>query len=187
MAINYDALMAASLSDIPISYNEKDVTLYALGVGFGANPQDPRELPYVFEQRGPHTVPTFASMLVPDSFLADSGCDPRQILHRTQSLELYRPLPPAANLLANQSVIGVTDRGADKGAEIEIESELRRARDDTVICSLTSRLIARGDGGLVVRRRSCVSDTRFPIGIQILFVICRPDPTRRFCFACRAT
>lgn len=163
MAINYDALMAASLSDIPISYNEKDVTLYALGVGFGANPQDLRELPYVFEQRGPHTVPTFASMLVPDSFLADSGFDLRQILHRTQSLELYRPLPPAANLLANQSVISVTDRGADMGAEIEIESELRRARDDTVICSLTSRLVARADGGFggpppVARERHAIPD-----------------------------
>ncbi|MDA0679926.1 MAG: MaoC/PaaZ C-terminal domain-containing protein [Proteobacteria bacterium] len=147
MAIKYDALMSASLSDIPISYDEKDVVLYALGTGFGSDPGNPRELPYVFEQRGPHTVPTFASMLVPESFLAGSGCNVRKILHRTQSLALYRPLPPAGNFLANQRVTGVIDRGAEQGAEIEIETELRRTGDDTVICTLVSRLIARADGG----------------------------------------
>ena len=147
MAINYDKLMAASLTDIPVAYDEKDAVLYALGVGIGGNPQDPRELPYVYEQRGPRTVPTFASMLAPDSILHESGCDVRTLLHRTQSLDLYRPLPPAGNLLSNQKVIGVFDRGADQGAEIEIESELRRKSDDTVLCTLGSRVIARADGG----------------------------------------
>lgn len=163
MAINYEELTAASLADIPVSYDEKDAVLYALGIGLGRNPQDPRELPYVFEQRGPHTLPTFASMLFPESILMESGCDVRQVLHRTQSLELYRPLPPAGNLLANQRVVGVIDRGARQGAEIEIESVLRRSSDDTVICTLASRLIARADGGFggpppVVRDRHKLPD-----------------------------
>lgn len=163
MAINYDALMTASLSDIPVRYDEKDAVLYALGVGFGGDPLDPRELPFVFEQRGPRTVPTFASMLAPDSFLRLSGCDVRGILHRTQGLELYRPLPPAGNLLANQKIIGVTDRGEAQGAEIEVESELRRKNDDTVLCTLTSRLIARADGGFggpppIARERHALPD-----------------------------
>lgn len=163
MAINYDALMAASLSDIPIHYDEKDAVLYALGVGFGRDPQDPRELPYVYEQRGPHTVPTFASMLFPELILMESGCDVRQVLHRTQSLELFRPLPPAGNFLINQRVVNVIDRGAGKGAEIEIESELRRRSDDTVICNLVNRLIARADGGFggppsIIRQRHKIPD-----------------------------
>lgn len=147
MAINYDTLMAASLSDIPVQYDEKDAVLYALGIGLGSNPQDPSELPYVYEQRGPRTIPTFASMLVPDTILKASGCDMRTVLHRTQSLDLYRPLPPAGNLLARQKVVGVFDHGPGNGAEIEIESELRRKSDDTVLCTLNSRLIARADGG----------------------------------------
>lgn len=163
MAINYDALMAASLSDIPIHYDEKDAVLYALGVGFGSDPLDPRELPYVYEQRGPHTVPTFASMLFPELILLESGCDIRQVLHRTQSLELFRPLPPAGNFLINQRVVNVIDRGAGKGAEIEIESELRRRSDDTVICNLVNRLIARADGGFggpppIIRQRHKIPD-----------------------------
>lgn len=163
MPIDYDTLMAASRTDVPIDYDTKDVILYALGVGFGSNPQDPLELPYVFEQRGPHTIPTFASMLFPDEILMESGCDVGQALHRTQSLELFRPLPAIGNLLANQKVISVIDRGASQGAEIEIESELRRASDDTVICNLVNRIIARADGGFggpppIARERHKIPD-----------------------------
>ena len=163
MPINYDELMAASLADSPISYNEKDVVLYALGTGFGSNPQDPLELPYVYEQRGPNTVPTFSSMLFPETIVLESGCDVHKILHRTQSLELFRPLPPIGDFLVNQRVVNVFDRGAGVGAEIEIESEMRRASDDTVICTLVNRIIARADGGFggpppIARQRHKIPD-----------------------------
>jgi acyl dehydratase len=147
MTINYDVLMAAGISDLPVSYTDKDSILYALGVGFGRDPLDPSELPYVYERPGPHSVPTFSSMLVNDTIVAESGCDLTRVLHRTQTLDLYRPLPPNGEMLANQRVIGVFDHGADKGAEIEIESELRLARNDSAICTMVSRIIARSDGG----------------------------------------
>jgi acyl dehydratase len=163
MAINYDELIATNLTDMPVSYDEKDAILYALGIGFGSDRHDPRELAYVYEQRGPHTVPTFASMLFPQSIFTESGCDMRHVLHRTQTLELFRPLPPVGDLLVNQKVLNVNDRGAGKGAEIEVESELRRASDDTVICVLGNRMIARADGGFggpppIVRQRHRIPD-----------------------------
>ena len=147
MPIDYDALMATVLSDVPVSYGEKDAMLYALGIGFGSNPIDARERSYVFEQRGLRTVPTMASMLIPDTILAGSGCDLSKVLHRTQTMETYRPLPASAKMLANQRVVAVADRGAGNGAEIEIETELRKSSDDTVLCTLGSRMIARADGG----------------------------------------
>jgi len=147
MTINYDSLMAAQVTDLPVSYAANDLMLYALGVGFGRDPLDPDELPYVYERSGPYSVPTFASTLVSDTITAESGCDVSRILHRTQTLELYRPLPSAGELLADQQVVGVFDHGANKGAEIEIESQLRLARDDSVVCTMVSRLIARADGG----------------------------------------
>jgi len=147
MAIIYDAMMASELSDIPISYTERDAMLYALGIGIGSNPAEHRELAYVYERYGPHTVPSFASMLIPDDLLTAADCDTRRMLHRTQNIELYRPLPGAGEFLLNQKVVNVCDHGADKGAEVELESELRRSRDDVVVCTLTSRIILRGDGG----------------------------------------
>ncbi len=147
MSIDYEALMRATLSDVRAHYSEKDVMLYALGVGFGSDPLDARELPYVAECRGLQTIPTMASMLVPDTIIADSGCDPRGILHRTQTLELFRPLPSSGKMFVNQSVVSVCDRGVEKGAEIELKTELRMAKDDTPICNLGSCVVARSDGG----------------------------------------
>jgi len=86
-------------------------------------------------------------MLLPHTFLDGCGWDYRNVLHADQRLELYRPLPPAAELLANRRVVAVYDKGATRGAKILLEAEVRLAKDDTVLFTLTSTLIARGDGG----------------------------------------
>jgi acyl dehydratase len=147
MPIDAEALRNAALNDVPVSYTAADVMLYGIGIGLGSDPLDSNELPYVTEHRNLQTLPTFASMVIPETLVAESGCDLQQILHRSQSLQIFRPLPPAAELLVNQRIAAVTDRGAVRGAEIELETELRMARDDTVVCHATSRIIARGDGG----------------------------------------
>jgi acyl dehydratase len=147
MPIDHQTLLATELTDVPVSYTEQHVMLYALGVGLGSDPLDQSELAYVSEHAGLRTLPTFASMVIPETILAGSGCDMTQILHRSQSLQIFRPLPAAGELLVNQHVASVSDRGAGLGAEIELDTELRLARDDTVVCQATSRIVARGDGG----------------------------------------
>lgn len=147
MPINYDELMSTSVLDEPFEYTEKDTMLYAIGVGFGRDPLDARELPYVSEVRALRTVPSMASMTVPANLLDDCGWNRSKVLHGEQRLELYRPLPPAAKLLMNHRVVGVYDHGAERGARILVESEARLARDETVLFSLGTTLLARGDGG----------------------------------------
>jgi acyl dehydratase len=121
--------------------------LYALGVGFGSDPLDPKELPYVFEQPRLKTVPTMASMLLPENFLAACGWDYQRVLHGSQRLELYRPLPAAANLLLTRRVVAAYDKGPNNGAKILVQSEARMAVDESAVFTLGSTLIARGDGG----------------------------------------
>jgi acyl dehydratase len=147
MPIDYNKLMATRVSDISSSYTQRDTMLYALGIGFGDNPLDRKELPYVYEGNGLHTVPTMASMLLPHTFLDGCGWDYTKVLHGEQKLDLYRPLPPSAELLANRRVVAVYDKGANRGAKILVEAEVRLAKDDTVLFTLSSTLIARGDGG----------------------------------------
>ena len=66
MALNYDDVMAKVETDLPFSYTDRDTILYALSIGMGTDPLDPRELPYVYEQGVPlHTLPTLATVLVP--------------------------------------------------------------------------------------------------------------------------
>lgn len=147
MAIDRDALLTTVLSDVPISYGEKDAILYALGVGFGRDPADRYELPYVVESLGLQTVPSMASILPPPRIVMEAGLDLPRVLHWGESFELYRPLPPRASLTLNQRIAAVYDRGAEFGAELDIESEMRRASDDVVVCIIRTRLLARGDGG----------------------------------------
>lgn len=148
MPIEYDALMATAVEDVPCEYNEKSCLLYALGVGFGADPLDRIELPYVFEGAALRTVPTMASTLLSTAFISGCGWDYSQVVHEGECLSLYRPLPPASRLLANRKVAAVHDLGPDIGARIVLESEVRLAKDDTVLFNLERTLLARGDGGV---------------------------------------
>jgi acyl dehydratase len=140
--------MARSVDDVPFNYTDADAMLYALAVGMGRDPMNERELPYVYEQGKPlQTMPTLATVLVPDMFPPDLGWDYSQVLHSEQRLQLFRPLPPAAELLINKRVVDAFDRGPNRGALIILEAEGRLATDDTVLFTNTSTIVARGDGG----------------------------------------
>jgi len=148
MALNYDELMSKSIYDIPFTYTDTETILYALSIGMGRDPLNTKELPYVYEQGGAlQTVPTLATALVPDMFPPDLGWDYSQVLHAEQRMRLYRPLPPAADLLIDKKVVDAFDRGPTRGALILLEAEGRLASDDTVLFTLGCTIMARGDGG----------------------------------------
>ena len=76
MTLNYDELMATAIDDLRLTYGDTETMLYAQSIGFGRDPVDQKELPYVFEQGRPlRTVPSMASVLVPDMFPPDLGWD----------------------------------------------------------------------------------------------------------------
>ena len=148
MPLIYDEVMAKVETDLAFSYTDKDAMLYALSVGMGSDPLDTRELPFVYEQGEPlRTMPTLATVLVPEMFPVGLGWDYEQILHGEQRLRLYRPLPAAADLLINKRVVDVFDRGPKLGALIMLEAEGRLASDDTALFTMGCSIVARGDGG----------------------------------------
>ncbi len=147
LPVNFDALLAAGVNDQPCRYDDRDAMLYAFGVGFGRGIGDPRELDFIHEGRGLRTVPTMAGLLVPLDFLADSGWDAGRVTIAEQRLELFRPLPPKAELKADSRVVAVLDHGRELGVSILVESEARMARDDTVLFNLASTLLTDGGAG----------------------------------------
>ena len=148
MAFNYEKVMATETLDLQRTYSDTESMLYAQSVGFGRDPVDRNELPYVYEQGSSlKTVPTLASAIVPDMFPPDLGWDYSQVLHVEQRLQLYRPMPPAAELLLDKRVAAVFDRGATRGAMFLFEVEGRLAKDDTALFTAGATVIARGDGG----------------------------------------
>lgn len=148
MALNYEKVIATGVTDLETSYGDMETMLYAQSIGFGRDAVDRKELPYVYEQGAPlRTVPTLASAIVPDMFPPDLGWDYGQVLHVEQRLTLYRPLPPAAELLLDKRIVEVFDRGASRGAMILFEVDGRLAKDDTALFTQGCTVIARGDGG----------------------------------------
>lgn len=148
MALNYEKLITTKHTDIKRIYGDVEAMLYAQSIGFGRDAIDRKELAYVYEQgQALQTVPTLASALVPDMFPPDLGWDYSQVLHVEQRLQLYRPLPPAAELRLDKRVVDVFDRGTRRGAMFLFEVEGRLAKDDTVLFTLGATVMARGDGG----------------------------------------
>ena len=163
MALNYDELMSKVQIDLPFSYTDADSMLYALSIGMGRDPLDRRELPYVYEQGEPQkTVPTLATILVPEMFPVGLGWDYTQILHSEQRLRLYRPLPSSAELLVNKRVVDAFDRGPKLGALVILEAEGRLASDDTVLFTMGCTIVARGDGGFGGPRGKGIPPHRAP-------------------------
>jgi hypothetical protein len=147
MTMNYDHVMSLKQEGREFSYGDRETMLYALGVGFGRDPLDEKELDYVFEGNALKTVPSMAVVLTRGSLLADCGWDYSQVLHGEQRLELYRPLPPTGELIADARVVEAYDKGKGKGAVIHSEIEVRLKSDGEPLFKVGSATFARGDGG----------------------------------------
>ena len=157
MAIFYPDILEQKTAPRAFSYGDKDVMLYALGIGLGADPMDERELAFVYE-RGLKVVPTAATVLaagarpIPGAEVENPpGHRPSQInflmvVHGEQKIELHKPLPAAGAFVATSRNIGAFDKGKDKGAVV-INETVWTDEGGEKVATLTGSTFARGDGG----------------------------------------
>ena len=161
MAINYDKLMSLKAEGQEFSYGDRETMLYALGIGFGRDPMDEKELPFVYE-KNLKTVPTLATVVAWGAgAIGDSGINYAMVVHGEQRLKLYKPLPIAAKLSADSRVVGAWDKGEGKGAIIVTETDLSENGGDK-LCTLTSTIFARGDGGFGGPREGAPQPHKLP-------------------------
>jgi acyl dehydratase len=149
MAIDRDQLLAWPFEEVEQRYDERDTILYALGIGLGAAPTDPRQLRFVYEQ-GLQALPSMGVILgYPGFWLQDprSGADWRRLVHGEQSIEILKPLPPSGTVLGMTRVRDVIDKGPDRGALVFTEREVRDKASGELLCRLSSTTFLRGDGG----------------------------------------
>src|SRR5580700_1550301 len=72
MPIFYPDILDQRTAARTFTYGDKDVMLYALGIGLGADPMNETELPFVYE-RGLKVVPTAATVLASNNNRAAEG------------------------------------------------------------------------------------------------------------------
>jgi len=150
MALDVDAVLNWAFEDVTQTYTRRDAMLYALGVGFGHDPLDRGDLPFVFEEPQLQAVPTMAVVLAgPGFWVRDprSGVDWTKVLHGEQGVTLHRPLPPEATVIGRTRVTGILDKGPGKGALIYSERTITDAATGALLATCTSTTFARGDGG----------------------------------------
>jgi acyl dehydratase len=147
--VNLEALRAHHFATQRVRYDERDVMRYALSVGAGSDPLDARELRLVYEQEL-LVLPTMAAVLAhTGTWIAAPplAVNWLQVLHGEQQLSVHRPLPPAAEIMASYRVTAVVDKGADRGALVYCEQLLHEAASGAALCTVSSTLFLRGDGG----------------------------------------
>ncbi|HEX7760934.1 MAG TPA: MaoC/PaaZ C-terminal domain-containing protein [Caulobacteraceae bacterium] len=157
MAIFYPDILDQKTAPRTFTYGDKDVILYALGIGLGADPMNETELAFVYE-RGLKVVPTAATVLAsgagrntgpaPD---LPPGHRPSQInfmmvVHGEQKVELHQPLRAEGTYTATGRTVGAYDKGKDKGAVVINETVWTNDKGEKV-ATLTGSMFARGDGG----------------------------------------
>ncbi|HEY8698294.1 MAG TPA: MaoC/PaaZ C-terminal domain-containing protein [Rhizomicrobium sp.] len=147
MPIIYDEIMQLKSTGDEFSYGDRETMLYALGVGFMRDPLNEAELPFVYEN-GLRTVPTMATVITAgQSMIGRSGVNFLMVVHGEQRLTVHKPLPPYADIVADDRVVGAFDKGKDKGALIVTEKIIREKKSGDTLCTLSSTTFARGDGG----------------------------------------
>src|SRR5271169_3728180 len=162
MPIFYPDILQQRTAARTFSYGDKDVMLYALGIGLGADPMNEKELPFVYE-RGLKVVPTAATVLAAgggggraaraaaDAPAMPAGHRPSQInflmmVHGEQKVELHKPLPTSGTFTAEGRTVGAWDKGEGKGAVVVNETTWTDEKGDKAV-TLTGSMFARGDGG----------------------------------------
>ncbi|WP_018322522.1 MaoC family dehydratase [Bradyrhizobium sp. WSM2793] len=150
MPMNYEQLMAMKNLGQIYSYGNREVMLYAYGIGMGADPQDEKELAFVNEAtatpRPLKVVPTFASVAAWGARPGEMNLNRVMVVDGERDITFHRPLATAAHITADSAVLAVFDKGKDKGAVIRHQTVLKNT-DGEPQATLVASLFARGDGG----------------------------------------
>jgi acyl dehydratase len=148
MAFAQGALLAHRFNSSAQVYSERDVILYALGLGLGAKPTDPDHLRFVYE-KDILTLPTMAVVLAHPGFWARDpvlGIDWTHMLHGEQGLTIHAPIPRSGKVRGESRIADVIDRGPEKGAMLHYVREVFDEEAGTHLATVRQTLVCRGNG-----------------------------------------
>ena len=138
MAIVDDKLLALKIPDVERSYTQRDPIFYALSLGFGQDPMNAEQLPFVLEN-DLKVLPTFPVVVAQPGMWArelDTGIDWVKIVHGEHDLVIHKPLPAAGTVRSHTRVLDVIDKGPGKGALVYSQRKVfDKASGDLVVAT----------------------------------------------------
>lgn len=176
MPIDYPAILEARSGGATRRWDSRETLFYALAVGMGSDPLDPRELPFVYEENQ-RVVPTFAAVLARGLGVSvdQMGIDYRRAVHGEQAIVWHRPLAPEGVVAGEGRIVAVYDKG-DKGAIVVGEIAFRDPEDDEPVATVIVTTFARGDGNCGAPTEGAPAPHRMPDRVPDLTL---SFPTRR--------
>ena len=140
MPVNLSAV-GKKLGSVTHSYTERDVMLYALGVGCGTD-----ELQFTYE-RDLKVLPTFAVIPSFPAMMNLGGAmdvNPAMVLHGEQRIELHADIPTSGTITTTPTIKAIYDKV--KGAVVVVETESVDQKGKLLFRN-TSSIFVRGEGG----------------------------------------
>lgn len=151
MPIDVQKVLGQELAEMPFEWKERDIILYALGLGVGVGEAPTSENVLRFTYEGQlKAIPTYG--VVP-AFPALTGVlsvpgfeiNPMMILHGEQYTEvLCKEVPTRADTLTSAKVTGIYDKG--KGALVTLEA-ITKVRGGEDLFRNEFGIFVRGEGG----------------------------------------
>src|SRR5262249_52383770 len=144
--LDYAGLKAARWTET-YRWTDREVMLYALSIGAGADPMDLAELPFVYENRNLRVLPTFPVVLLRMGSFEQYGIDFSWIVHGEERMTFLRPLPPTGELRFETRVQEVYDKGKDRGALLCFETQGILTETNEHAFTILNVIFARANGG----------------------------------------
>ncbi len=138
-------------------YTERDVMLYALGVGATTD-----ELDFVYE-KDLKVLPTYAAIAGMSAMggMMDAmpGVNQAMLVHGEQRIELRRPIPTSGKLSGTGHISAIYDKGS--GALLVVDSETKDESGNVLFTNSFGAFI-RGEGGFGGERGPSASSKNVP-------------------------
>jgi acyl dehydratase len=104
-------LVGLELAPLEWSWTERDLAIYALGVGANVD----EHLPYLYEQHGPRFLPGFAA--TPAARFVEAQFEavamrPEDALHADERVTIHRDVPVRASVTTTRKLVEVLDKGS---------------------------------------------------------------------------
>jgi acyl dehydratase len=135
-------LVGHALDPLPWEWDDRDVMLYALGIGARL----PKDLDFVYEGRGPSVAAPFplaATTLALFPLIDALGIEVRALLHASQAIELHRVPAAAGRATVTRRITGVWDKG--RAAIVDCEDAIEDG--DGRLATARSAWWVEGAGG----------------------------------------
>ncbi|UPW10136.1 MaoC family dehydratase N-terminal domain-containing protein [Gordonia terrae] len=157
MPIDPSVALGAELPEVSFEWSASDAALYNLAVGAASDPMDTTGLEYIHDAT-PKVLPTFATVAAgfhttepPKVSFPGIDIDLAKVVHGSQQVTAYRPLPAAGKATTRTRIAEIQDKGS---AAVIVQESVTADDEGRTLWTSRSSIFAKGEGGFGGERGS---------------------------------